>query len=280
MALYLDNDDFAIFGSPNLKQWKELSRYTLPGSNECPELFQIPVEGANESKWIFFGANFRYVVGSFDGTKFIPEQEPIRGDYGANFYASQTYNHTPDGKRIQIAWMNGSGPYPNMPFNQQMSFPCELKLHRTPTGYRLTRTPVRAIESLWMPMEHFSNISLRETEEHRFDLKKGEFDIHMRLHLTGTAKINIQGCEISVDAKEGKLHLFDHVAPIEIPTGDVELRILVDRSSVEVFAQGRYVSMTSYIPVDSPARGTSIESQHGQTTIERMEIHRLKSSWR
>ena len=45
-------------------------------------------------------------------------------DYGANYYAVQTYSDIPagDGRRIQIAWMNG-GSYPKMPFNQQMSFP-------------------------------------------------------------------------------------------------------------------------------------------------------------
>ena len=71
MVLYLDHDEFAIFGSSNLKSWKELSRLTIPGSNECPELFEMPVEGEpGVTKWIFYGANCRYLVGTFDGKTF------------------------------------------------------------------------------------------------------------------------------------------------------------------------------------------------------------------
>lgn len=35
-----------------------------------------------------------------------------------------------------------------MPFNQQVSFPCELTLHTTPTGLRLYRAPIRDIKLL------------------------------------------------------------------------------------------------------------------------------------
>ena len=48
-------------------------------------------------------------------------------DYGFNFYATQTWSDVPkkDGRCIQMAWMRG-GKFPDMPFNQQLTFPCEL----------------------------------------------------------------------------------------------------------------------------------------------------------
>ena len=70
-------------------------------------------------------------------------------DYGKNFYAAQTWSDVPesDGRRIQIAWMNGSNP-PEMPFNQQMSFPCVLTLRTTDEGIRLYREPVAEIANI------------------------------------------------------------------------------------------------------------------------------------
>ena len=71
-------------------------------------------------------------------------------DYGANYYAVQTFSDIPksDGRRIQIAWMAG-GSYPQMPFNQQMSYPCAMTLHETPEGLRIFRQPVKEIASLY-----------------------------------------------------------------------------------------------------------------------------------
>src|SRR2546425_388177 len=122
----------------------------MPGCSECPDFFELGVEGKpNERKWVFTAANGRYYVGDFDGKKYIPEGAVQQVDYGANYYAVQSYSDIPaaDGRRIQIAWMNG-GNYPQMPFNQQMSFPCTLTLHPTPDGLRLYRWPVREISNL------------------------------------------------------------------------------------------------------------------------------------
>ena len=52
-----------------------------------------------------------------------------------------------DGRRIQIAWMQG-GKYPGMPFNQQMSLPVELALRTYPEGVRLVTRPVIELDAL------------------------------------------------------------------------------------------------------------------------------------
>ena len=48
---------------------------------------------------------------------------------------------------MQIAWMR-DGKYPDMPFNQQMTFPCDLTLRTLNGELRLFRQPVREIERL------------------------------------------------------------------------------------------------------------------------------------
>ena len=55
MLLYLDKSDYAIFRSEDLLNWRETQRLSFPGMWECPELFELPVEGnENEKKWIFW----------------------------------------------------------------------------------------------------------------------------------------------------------------------------------------------------------------------------------
>ena len=150
MALYLDKNDYALFTSPNLKDWTRTCDVAIPDTSECPDFFPMALDDdPARVKWVFWGANGCYLLGSFDGKTFAHEEGPYRLDSGANFYAAQTWSDIPaaDGRRIQIAWMNG-GEYPGMPFNQQMSFPCTLSLRTTPAGVRLCQMPFREIECL------------------------------------------------------------------------------------------------------------------------------------
>ena len=150
MALYLANNDFALFGSSDLKSWTKLSDVHLPNARECPDLFELPVVGGmDHTKWVFWGTNGRHFIGTFDGERFSAESNVLQTEHGANCYAAQTWSDIPSTgyRRLQIAWMQG-GKYPNMPFNQQMTFPCELTLRTTADGIRMFRKPVREIETI------------------------------------------------------------------------------------------------------------------------------------
>ena len=74
-------------------------------------------------------------------------------DYGADFYAAQTWSDIPreDGRRIMLAWMNNwdyADKIPTHPWRGQMTFPRKLALAETEDGLRLKQSPVREIESL------------------------------------------------------------------------------------------------------------------------------------
>ena len=147
---------------------------------ECPDIFELPVDDdPDNTKWVFWGAAGKYYIGNFDGTTFTPEGDAQQADYGANFYAAQTWSDVPefDGRRIQIAWMSGSNP-PDMPFNQQMSFPCKLTLRTTSEGIRLHREPV--VGNRKHPCVHgiaWSDLSLEPDEDPLAGLTGELFDI-------------------------------------------------------------------------------------------------------
>jgi sucrose-6-phosphate hydrolase SacC (GH32 family) len=189
LALYLDGNTYALFASTDLKSWKELQRIPMEGSGECPDFFEIALDGdPTHTKWILTGANDHYLVGSFDGKVFKPEQAPQPADWGDNYYAVQSYSGVPakDGRRIQIGWMSGA-QLPGMPFNQQMSFPRELSLRSTPQGPRLFSVPAREISLLHAGVHRWDSLLLkgnsREEEDRTLSVRgelfhvKAEFDL-------------------------------------------------------------------------------------------------------
>src|SRR5258706_12485028 len=126
----------SICTSLDLKSWTY--QLGVSGVVECPELFELPVEGQpGVSKWIMYDAHGRYAVGGFDGEQFTVGQPYKKYDNGGGyFYASQTYNNTPDNSRIQIGWGRNI-THPGMPVNQAMLFPTEVKLKNTFDGLHL-----------------------------------------------------------------------------------------------------------------------------------------------
>jgi len=83
MALFLRGNDYALFGSPDLKRWGKLSELKLPGARECPDLFELPILDARGRpirskkggrRWIFWGANGTYLIGRFDRPAVAPAE--------------------------------------------------------------------------------------------------------------------------------------------------------------------------------------------------------------
>ncbi|MBA7540330.1 hypothetical protein ES705_32627 [subsurface metagenome] len=159
MALF-ETAGISIFTSKNLKEWNYESY--VEGFWECPELFELAVDGdTNNKKWVMYGASGRYKIGSFDGRKFT--HETTRPSYmGGGMYAAQTYNNTPDGRRIQIGW--GTIPSKGMPFNQMMTFPTEMKLKTGKEGVRLYITPIEEISMLYKKSYNYNNLAIGQKD--------------------------------------------------------------------------------------------------------------------
>ena len=283
MALFLDKNDYALFASRDLKEWRRLSDVQAPGCGECPDFFELPVDGdPARSKWLFLGGNGNYLIGSFDGNAFVSESGPHQGDYGNNFYATQSYNDIPggDGRRIQIAWMNG-GKYPDMPFNQQMSFPCELTLRSFPEGFRMCRLPVREIETLRESGSSWERRVLRPDEDLIQHVSGDLFDIGAEFELMDADELgfNIRGETVSYSAKEHAVSCLGKSAPLNPVQGRIRLRILVDRTSLEVFGNDGRISMTScFLPKPSD-RSLEIFVKNGAVGIVSLRVYPLRSAW-
>jgi fructan beta-fructosidase len=282
MALYLDGDTYALFESKDLKSWTKLHDLRFPGHGECPDFFPMRVDGDAENvKWVFTAANGDYLIGAFDGNTFRPESGIIRADYGANYYAVQTFSDVPDDRRIQIAWMR-DGKYPDMPFNQQMSFPCEMMLRSFPEGLRICRLPVREIAGIHRKKHTWNNLTLDPGENPLKNLSSDLLDLELRVNLAGAREFGIQcrGEAITYSTEKHALICLSNEAPLDTPDGCLALRILVDRTSLEVFADDGKVVMTSCFLPDPRSTGLAMFSRGGNPRILSMTAHELESSWK
>lgn len=238
MALYLTGNDYGLFGSPDLIHWQRLSTVTMPGSSECPDMFELPIDGEpGATRWIFVGGDGRYFIGSFDGTTFTPEAGPLRVDYGPNFYATQTWNDAPRGRRIQIAWMAG-GQYPEMPFNQQLTLPFELSLRRNEEGLRMYRRPVRELARLRGKPEQYRNIPLAPGASVTMPAPSDLMEVYLVLQPGASDSVTIQAgsAQVHYSVKHATLHAMGRACPLKLEGGTLSLRLIMDRTSVEVVA--------------------------------------------
>ncbi len=283
MALYLENNDFALFGSSDLKSWTKLSDVHLPDSSECPDLFELPVDGnPDHTKWVFWGANGRHFIGTFDGEHFTAEGDVLRSEHGANCYAAQTWSDIPssDNRRLQIAWMSG-GKYPDMPFNQQMAFPCELTLRTTADGIRMFRKPVREIETIHM-RRHTWNDERLAPATNLLDGIEGElFDIRAEIELGEASAVGfgVRGENIHYDIDTQTLTCLEKSALLQPIDGRIELQILVDCTSMEVFGNDGRLSMSSCFLPDTTNKSLRIFASGAEARITSLEVYELHSVW-
>lgn len=283
LSIYLAGNDYGMFASPDLKQWERIGTVTLPGVTECPDFFPLAVDGnpAN-TKWVFWGAANGYFVGSFDGQTFQPEGELGHADFGGNYYAAQTWSDIPasDGRRIQIGWMAG-GQYPDMPFTQQLSFPTEVTLRTTPEGIRMYRVPVREIQGIRKPGKTWNQVTIQPGENPWAGLSGELFDLTAEYEVGqgGTFGLTVRGEPIEYRTDAETITVLGRSAHLTPENGRVKLRVLVDRTSMEVFANdGRVVLSSCFLP-KAEDQSLGVFTTAGTRKLVSAEVHPLGSIW-
>lgn len=157
----------SFYTSKNLKSWKLLSKFgptgAIGGVWECPDLFQLPVDGnAAKKKWVLVvninpggvagGSAAQYFLGDFDGTTFtadFPTSAAVTGadwvDHGADYYAAVSWDNTPTNDRVMIGWMNNwtyAQKTPTSPWRSATSVPRTMGLKTINGEVRLVQTPI------------------------------------------------------------------------------------------------------------------------------------------
>ncbi|MDR3378727.1 MAG: GH32 C-terminal domain-containing protein, partial [Verrucomicrobiae bacterium] len=252
--------------------------HPIKDSYECPDFFELPVDGdRNHLKWVLIQGNGNYSLGTFDGTEFKEETGRHPCDLGPNFYATETWANTEtgDGRRIQAAWMRGSS-FPDMPFNQQLSFPCELTLRSTPDGLRLFRQPIKEIALLHQGKDAWTNRTLKADEVLPLEPSGREFHLQAKVVIPAEAKLtfNLRGIPVVLTSKTIESGTRPASVAGQIDTVD----LLIDRTSIEAFVNDGELSATRFVlPQEN---GLSVKAEGGPVTIQWLNVFPLNPAWK
>lgn len=169
-----------IYSSANLLDWDYESSFghnegAHGGVWECPDLFELPVEGADDKFWVllcninpggpFGGSATQYFVGSFDGQTFV-NHSPSKikwMDYGKDYYATVTWANAPDDRVLALGWMSNwqyANQVPTQQFRSASSIPRDLILFRENDDIYLKSIPVVELEAFSHSGRLYSDIDV------------------------------------------------------------------------------------------------------------------------
>lgn len=282
MALYHDGDEYGIYTSTDLISWTRASTYHIPGDGECPDLFELPVDGdAKKTRWVVWGATGHYVLGSFDGKEFKPDGGTHRHYFGAA-YAGQTYDHAPDGRRVHIGWMrDGGAGLAGAPFNLQMTLPMDFSLRDAGSGPRIWIEPSEEVSKLREKTSEWKDLEVQQDGENPLAaFKGGQFEIEAEIDAASAASemgFMIFGDQAAVWKKSDQS--FTGADGAQAPVdGKLNVRIFVDTVSMEVFVNGTYTSR--YLRQKQDSEPIRIVAKDGAVRFSSLKVHSLKSVWK
>ncbi len=278
MAVYDQSEthgrNIAFYTSSNLKQWQLQSH--LSGYYECPEIFELPVDGdENNTRWVVFAADAQYAIGKFDGKTFTSEHKGKHRVHYGSYYASQIFNNTPDGRKIQIGWARIK--MPGMPFNQAFTLPHRLTLRRTQDGIRMFAKPVKELASLHKKKHSVTGGNLTENSPRSVSVSGELFEIRAEFAVEQARVIglDIGGNRVTYDARAKKLNDAD----MEPVGGKVSMQVFVDRPMIEICGNDGRV----YITYDRGKRGdisiVKAFSEGGKARLIKFDVYELESIW-
>jgi len=282
MAVYDEFENkrwIAFYTSPDLKNWKFQSR--IDDFFECPDLFELPVDGdVSKKKWVLYAADGRYVLGAFDGKSFTVESGKHQLWHG-NFYAAQTYSDTPDGRRVQIGWGNGIA-FPGMPFNQQMTVPCQLTLRTTSDGVRMFAEPVKELDTLQGKRHAWADLNLQVGDNPLSTVNGELFDIRAEFEVGGAEAFgfNVRGEPVVYHVKKAEITCKGKTAPLSPVDGRIKMRVLVDRGSIEIFGNDGRVALSAGVLLSTENLALAVFTRGAATKVRAVEVFPLESAWR
>lgn len=274
-----ERDGHSIYNSDDLKKWTYESH--ISGFWECPELFELPVDGDdNNKKWVMYGASGTYMIGSFDGKTFVPEAGKYYYSAGS-IYAAQTFTNIPsaDGRRIQIGW--GRISHQGMPFNGMMLFPTTLSLRTTKDGVRLFSQPIKELEALQTNKGKWKDLTADNAGRLLQPYNQaGALRIRATLHLSHAtdAGLNLYGQSLlNYDMNYNKVN-GTFYSPEDMTSMEISVDIILDKTSVEVFVDGGAFSYSMERKPD-PNNKEGFHFWGNNITVKNLEIYELRSIW-
>src|SRR5690606_6541728 len=275
---------------------------------ECPDLFKLKVENRDEEKWVLLvsigdnpqfdvGSRTQYFIGSFNGSTFVPEHDDIRWlDFGRDNYAGVSFSDIPreDGRRIYLGWMSNwryANQVPTHGWRSQMTIPRELSVRKRNGSYLVIQRLVKELDSYFSLQEKINDIHINGVETIKVDAKymdmvfelenmnakKYGITIHHSENHSTTITIDTISNTLILDREQsGDISfsdMFSNEQVIDLKSNDkIQLRIVVDSSSVELLVNEGEYALTSLVYPDKACDSISIFSIDGEVKLEKGNV--------
>jgi beta-fructofuranosidase/levanase len=239
----------------------------------------------------------------------VPKNEAHWLDYGPDYYAASSWNGLNQNYRFGIGWMNNwayGGNIPTSPWRSAMSVPRQYFLRTIDGQLRLVQQPTPSFTSLWQPAlpvpSGHVDMPAGDTpipggaSGKTLDISAvfspgtaSEFGLKVRTGANGEETLigyDARSRQLFIDRFRSGLTNFDpmfpgrYTAPLKPDAnGRIKLRVVVDSSSVEVFAGDGEAVLTAQIFPAATSDGIALFAKDGKATLDSITIHPVKSAW-
>jgi fructan beta-fructosidase len=314
MAVALPNEhEVLFFTSADLKRWKRVSEFGPAGATsgqwECPELFEVPLDGKNETRWVMKvglnpgalqgGSGEQYFVGSFDGERFQNDNPPattLWTDYGKDCYCALTFNNLPKTQApLMLGWMSNwqyAANLPTSPWRGQMTLPRKLALRTTPEGIRLFQQPADSLAQLREARTPVHESMSGSGHQFQFTsivpmgtAREAGWKILAKDGTFTTIGYDRAKSVLFVDrTHSGDMAFSSHFparteAPLKLNGNTLRLNVVVDRNSVEVFADDGQVTITNLVFAPADSDNLEFYATGAKAGVVSGSLWKLKSTW-
>lgn len=288
--------------------WECPDLFSLPLDGDETNQKWVMIVSIGDNPQYKEGSRTQYFIGEFDGETFINDHSDdtiLWLDHGRDNYAGVSWSDIPiqDGRRMYIGWMSNwryANQVPTSVWRSSMTIPRELSLKTVHNEVRLMQQPVRELETIKESVTEHKQKVIMENDVIKQSIPP-LCELHLKMDLEETAQFELtfhhsreENTTISYDSNHELLSLnreesgnsqfsdsFSTIQSAELQTeeGNLELKILLDRASVELFANSGEVTMTSLIFPEELAQEISLASKEGKIVLKHFTITELASIW-
>ena len=317
MAVSLPQEHkISFYHSHDLEHWTHDSDFgpagEVGGVWECPTLMQVPFAHKHGSMWTLKiglnpgapqgGSGEQYFLGEFDGTSFhASDKKGAHGwtNYGKDDYCAISFNGIPVGHPpVLLGWMDNweyADQLPTSPWRGQMSLARQLTLIEDQDGLALAQEPVISAQRQRMALQHFSSTAGEQaiatlSSPFELDLEQPgpdatSFGVKIYSDDQHWTEIgfNLGTREFYIDrTKSGGFSAagFRAKTVAHLAKGRRnDLKLIVDRSSVEAYVQGGTIAMTDLIYPPGATQRLAVFFSTSRNPGRSVQLWQLSSIW-
>jgi len=294
-----------LMKSDNLKDWDYMGELLHPDFAEaklgvakdedisCPNMFKLG------DKWVLLCISHRlgcrYFIGDFQDEQFLPEQHGMMNWAAWDFFAPESLL-TPDGRRVMWSWCTTITPKRFQPVPRKkklgalkiqtgvQSLPRELSLSED--GVLLIK-PLRELEQLRTDEKREENLTVKGDTTHVLQGVTGDtMELEIVIEAPTADEFGVKvlcdqdgsnGFTISSGGGSKTLNVGYIQPSFQLQEGeDLTLRIFIDKSMIEVFANDRQAAV-AWHDYDPKALHVSLFSKGGDLKVKSVSAWQMNS---